>query len=138
MSSLNKALLIGRLGKDPELRHIPNGNAVANFSVATFEKWTDKDTGEKKEKTVWHNIVVWGKLAEICHQYLKKGSLVYLEGRIENRSYDDKDGNKKYISEIVLDMGGKMVMLGGKGEGAAPGEESQAPPAGTIEESLPF
>ncbi len=105
--SVNKWIGIGRLGGDVEMRYSPDGKAVASFSVATSEKWT-KD-GEKQEKTTWHNITVFGKLAEICGQYLKKGDQVYLEGRIQNRSYE-KDGVTKYISEIVVNQ---MQMLGG-------------------------
>lgn len=108
MASLNKASLIGNLGKDPELKYIASGNAVCNFSLATAESYKDK-SGEKQSRTTWHNIVIWGKLAEIANQYLKKGSQVYLEGRIDNRSYDDKDGNKRYVSEVICNQ---MVMLG--------------------------
>jgi len=128
--SVNKAILIGRLGKDPELRYPQGGDSVCNFSIATSEKWKDK-SGEKKEKTVWHNIVIWGKLAEIANQYMKKGSRVYLEGAIENRSYEDKQGVKKYVSEVVIGMSGKMIMLdsgrAGEHEPAGRGEEAQEP-----------
>ena len=99
--SVNKAILIGNLGRDPELTYTPSGSAVATFSIATTERYTTKD-GEKKENTVWHNIVAWGKQAEVIAEYLAKGKKVYIEGKINNRSYDDKDGNKKYISEIVV------------------------------------
>jgi len=119
---LNKAILIGNLGRDPELRYVASGNAVANFTLATSENYKDK-SGAKQTRTVWHNIVVWGKLAEVCNQYLKKGSQVYLEGRIDNRSYDDKDGNKRYVSEVVLDFSGRMLMLGGRGGGGGAAEE---------------
>ncbi len=127
---LNKVMLIGNLGKNPELRYVASGNSVASFSLATGESYKDK-AGVRQTKTVWHNIVVWGKLAEICNQYLKKGSQVYLEGKIDNRSYDDKDGNKKYISEVVVDMNGKMIMLGGKGGsgGSAGGDDFVQPGA---------
>jgi single-strand DNA-binding protein len=104
MSSLNKVQLIGRLGKDPELKHTPNGAAVCSFSVATSEKW-----GEET-KTEWHNVVAWKKLAEVIGQYLKKGQLVYLEGRLQTRNYDDKNGVKRYVTEIVVS---NMIMLGG-------------------------
>lgn len=110
---INKALLIGLLGKNPELRYTASGQAVASFSLATTETFKDK-AGTKQQKTTWHNIVIWGKLAEICNQYLKKGSKIYVEGKIENRSYEDRDGNKKYVSEIVVGMDGKMIMLDGK------------------------
>lgn len=108
--TLNKVILIGRLGKDPELRYTPTGAAVATFNVATNEAYKDKD-GKDVENTDWHRIVAWRKLAEICGQYLKKGSLVYIEGKLKTRSYDDKDGTKKYITEIVAD---NMQMLGGR------------------------
>ncbi len=98
--SLNKVMLIGRVGKNPETKQTEN-SGVCKFSLATSEKWTDKNSGQKQEKTDWHNIVVWGKLADICQQYLSKGSHCYIEGKISNRSWDDKDGNKKYITEIV-------------------------------------
>ena len=97
--SFNKAIIMGRLGKDPELKHTPNGNPVCNFSMATSESWKDK-SGQKQEKTNWHNIVIWGMLAERCAEYLKKGSQCLVEGQIETRSWEDKDGNKKYMTEI--------------------------------------
>lgn len=106
---MNKAIIVGRLGQDPEVRYTPQGNAVANFSVATTEKWKT-DSGEKKERTEWHRIVAWRKLAEIIGEYLTKGALVYLEGKLQTRSWEDKDGNKKYTTEIVADT---MEMLGG-------------------------
>ena len=115
-TGLNKAILIGNLGRDPELKYVPSGNSVANFTLATGETFKDR-SGNRQTRTTWHNIVIWGKLAEVANQYLKKGSQVYLEGRIDNRSYDDKDGNKRYVSEVVVDMNGKMVMLGSRGSG---------------------
>ena len=111
MRGINKVILVGNLGRDPELRHTKNGTAVANLSIATSETWSDND-GATQERTEWHRIVLWDKLAEIAEKYLSKGRQVYLEGRIDNRSYDDKDGNKRYISEIVVN---NMVMLGGRG-----------------------
>ncbi|MBX7150490.1 single-stranded DNA-binding protein [bacterium] len=108
--TLNKVILIGRLGKDPELRYTPTGAAVATFNVATNESYKDKE-GKEVDNTDWHRIVAWRKLAEICGQYLKKGSLVYIEGKLKTRNYDDKDGTKKYITEIVAD---NMQMLGGR------------------------
>lgn len=108
MASLNKAMLIGNLGKDPEIKYTPEGLAIAKFSMATKEQWKDKD-GQKQDKTEWHNIVAFGKLAEICGEYLAKGKQVYIEGRIQTRSWDDKDGNKKYTTEIVANT---MQMLG--------------------------
>ena len=98
--SVNKVILLGRLGQDPELKYTPGGSAVCNFSLATTESWTDK-SGQKQEKTEWHRIVVWGKLAELCNQYLSKGRQAFLEGRLQTRSWDDKDGNKRYTTEIL-------------------------------------
>jgi single-strand DNA-binding protein len=119
--SLNKVMLIGNLGKDPELRYTASGVAVATFTIATNESWKDQD-GNLQERTEWHNIVAWRKLAEICGEWLKKGKKIYIEGRIQTRSYDDKNtGAKKYITEIVAD---NMIMLDG-GRGA----QSEAPPA---------
>lgn len=115
MASLNKVILIGNLGKDPEQRFMPNGNAVCNFSIATTESWKDKQSGTKQEETTWHNITMYGKLAEIAAQYLTKGSSVYLEGKLKTRKYQDKQtGADKYVTEIICD---EMKMLGGKQEG---------------------
>lgn len=108
---LNKAELIGNLGSDPEIRNTNNGTQVASFSLATSESYKDKTTGEKKTITDWHNVVVWGSLAEIAGKYLKKGSKAYIEGRIKTRSYDAKDGGKRYVTEIV---GDKLLLLGEK------------------------
>jgi single-strand DNA-binding protein len=129
MSSVNKVILVGRLGKDPELRYTPSGSPVARFSMATSESWTDKG-GEKQERTQWHNIVAWNKLAEICNQYLVKGKLVYVEGRLETREYTDRDGNKRRITEIIAR---EMVMLDSRGaeskEGfAAHGQQDRSAP----------
>lgn len=110
--SVNKAILVGNLGKDPELRYTPSGTAVCTFSLATTERFKNKQ-GEQQEKTEWHNIVVWAGLAEICGKYLTKGKQIYIEGRIQNRSYDDRDGNKRYISEIVAN---EMQMLSRAGD----------------------
>ena len=109
--SVNKVILVGNLGKDPEVRYTQTGSAVANFSIATSEQWNDRD-GKKQERTEWHNIVVWGKQAEHCGQYLSKGRQVYVEGSIRTRSYDDKSGNKRYITEIVAQ---RIQFLGGGG-----------------------
>lgn len=108
--SVNKVILVGNLGKDPELRYTPSGTAVATFSLATTERYKDRE-GNKQEKTEWHNIVVWRQLAEICGKFLHKGKQVYVEGKIQNRSYDDRDGNKRYISEVVVN---EMQMLGSR------------------------
>ena len=115
MSSVNKCIILGRMGRDPELKTMTNGNKVANFSVATSKKWKDKASGEEKSKTVWHNIVIWGNLADVAARYLHKGDNVYLEGEMDNRSYE-KDGVTKYISEVNVTQ---MVMLGGKSSGGA-------------------
>jgi single-strand DNA-binding protein len=114
MAGINKAILIGRLGADPEVRYTPSGVAVANFNIATSEEWKDKDTGEKKERTEWHRIVVWSKLGELCGEYLSKGRQVYIEGRIQTRSWDDRDGNKRYTTEIVAT---DVQFLGGRDAG---------------------
>jgi single-strand DNA-binding protein len=113
MASVNKVILVGRLGKDPEIRSTPTGTTVAKFSLATDDRYTDK-AGEKQERTEWHNIVAWGKLAEICGQYLRKGKLVYIEGSIRTDSWDDKEtGQKKYRTDIVANQ---MQMLDRKGD----------------------
>jgi len=101
MAGINKVIIVGHLGKDPEVRYTPSGSAVANFSVATTETWKDKTTGEKKERTEWHRIVAWDKLGEICGEYLSKGRQVYVEGKLQTRSYDDKEGVKRYTTEII-------------------------------------
>ena len=109
--SVNKVILIGNLGKDPEVRFTQTGSAVANFSIATSEQWNDRD-GKRQERTEWHNIVVWGKQGELCGQYLSKGRQVYVEGSIRTRSYDDKTGTKRYVTEIVAQ---RIRFLGGGG-----------------------
>jgi len=111
--SVNKVILIGRLGRDPEMRFTPAGKAVTNFTMATSETWKD-DSGERQERTEWHRIVIWGKLAETAAKYLSKGSQVYIEGRLQTREWTDKDGQKRYTTEIVANQ---MTMLGAKGEG---------------------
>lgn len=121
MAGVNKAIIVGRLGKDPEMTYMPSGDAICNFSVATSDTWKDKATGEKKEKTEWHNIVVYRKLAEICGQYLTKGAQVYIEGKIQTRSWE-QDGSKRYKTEIIAE---EMKMLGGKGEGSGSGAGQQ-------------
>lgn len=128
--SVNKAIIMGNLGVDPELRSTGNGARVANLSVATSRQWTDK-SGQKQEKTEWHRVVVWEKLADIAEKYLKKGDTVYLEGEIEYRSYQDKDGVTKYMTEI---RGREMVMLGGKDAGQG-GGGFQKPAAGKKQDS---
>ena len=141
MASVNKVILIGNLGKDPDLRFTPGGQAVCTFSIATTEKWRDKQSNELKESTNWHNIVLWGKQAETAKQYLSKGSPVYIEGRIQTRSYDDKDGNKKWITEIV---GQRLQFLGRRSAGEGdhetppPPEADAAPPMADEDDDLPF
>ncbi len=124
MASVNKVILIGYLGKDPEIRYTPSGVAVANFSIATSEKWKDKQ-GEQQEKTEWHNIVAWKKLGEICGEYLSRGQQVYIEGRLQTRAWEDRDGNKKYTTEIVANQ---MKMLGKSSTAAKPANKQQALP----------
>lgn len=127
MSSLNKAMLIGRLGQDPEVRYTQSNTAVANFSLATNERYKDRN-GEWQERTEWHRIVAWGRTAEICQEYLKKGSLVYIEGPIQTREWEDKDGQKKYTTEIkaltmqMLDSRGDQ--MGGGGAPSKPGKSA--------------
>ncbi|RFB67047.1 MULTISPECIES: single-stranded DNA-binding protein [unclassified Herbaspirillum] len=111
MASVNKVIIVGNLGRDPETRYMPNGEAVTNVAVATTESWKDKNSGEKKELTEWHRITFYRKLAEIAGQYLKKGSQVYVEGRLQTRKWTDKDGVEKYTTEIIADT---MQMLGGR------------------------
>ncbi|MEQ4673709.1 single-stranded DNA-binding protein [Providencia vermicola] len=117
---VNKSIILGNLGDDPNVRYSPNGTAFANFSVATSETWKDKNTGEKRERTDWHNIVIQGKLAEVAGQYLKKGSQVYIEGKMRTRKYQGNDGQDKYITEVIVGIDGKMQMLGGRGSDAPP------------------
>jgi single-strand DNA-binding protein len=113
MASVNKAIILGNLGHDPEVRYASSGDAIANFSIATTESWKDKATGEKKELTEWHRCVAYGKIGEICGQYLKKGSAVYVEGSIHTRKWKDKDGQDRYSTEIKVSA---MQMLGGARE----------------------
>lgn len=121
MSSLNKAMIIGRLGADPEVRYTQSNTAVATLSIATSERYKDKN-GEQVENTEWHRVVAWGRLAEICQEYLKKGSLIYIEGPIQTREWDDKDGTKRYTTEIKALS---MQMLGDKGDSQGGGQRSQ-------------
>ena len=125
MASVNKAILIGNLGKDPELKFLPSGQPVANFPIATSEKWKDKSTGETKEQTEWHNIIMFGKLAEIAGQYLKKGSSVFVEGRLQTRKWQDKNGQDRYTTEIIAN---EMKMLGGRGDqsGSQPAQQPRS------------
>ena len=125
---VNRATLVGNVGSDPEVRHLDNGGVVANFSLATNETWKDK-SGNKQSKVEWHRIVIWGKVAETAEQYVKKGSMLYLEGKITYRSYES-DNITKYITEIVLEQyNGVMKMLGGKSEGSSSSNSAPPPPA---------
>ena len=149
MASVNKVIIVGNLGRDPEMRHMPSGDALANIAVATSYKSKDKQTGEAKEVTEWHRISFFGRLAEIVGQYLKKGSSVYVEGRLQTRKYTDKDGVEKYATEIVAE---KMEMLGSKdGQASAPApapaqrqaqaSQRQAPAMsgrGAMDDDIPF
>lgn len=114
---VNKVILIGNLGQDPEVRYMPNGGAVTNITLATSESWRDKQTGEMKEKTEWHRVVIFGKLAEIAGEYLKKGSQVYIEGSLQTRKWQDQSGQERYTTEVVVNIGGSMQMLGGRSGG---------------------
>ena len=113
---VNKAIIVGNLGRDPEVRYTANGNAIANITVATTESWKDKQSGERQEKTEWHRVVFFGRLAEIAGEYLKKGAQVYIEGRLQTRKWEDKSGQERYTTEIVAS---DMQMLGSRGGGAS-------------------
>jgi len=149
MSGVNKAIIVGRLGKDPEVRYLPSGVAVANLSVATSETCKDKTTGEPQERTEWHRVSIFGKLAEIAEQYLRKGSQVYLEGKIQTRKWQGQNGQDRYSTEIVLQgYQGVMQMLDGKREGQGSGqggakaqggaEGFQAPNGPGPDDDIPF
>jgi single-strand DNA-binding protein len=138
MASVNKVMLIGNLGADPEIRYTPSGAAVANFRMATREQWTTKE-GEKQDRTEWHRIVAWRRLGEICGEYLHKGSLVYIEGRLQTRTWEDRDGNKRYTTEIVAQA---MQMLDRAGKSAeAVSTEERFPteePLDVPDDDIPF
>lgn len=147
--SVNKVILIGNLGRDPEIRYLPSGGAVANLAVATSENWRDKKTGESREKTEWHRVVIFGKLAEIADGYLCKGSQIYIEGQLQTKEWDD-NGIKRYTTEIIVNVGGKMQMLGGasKSAGSQPAQQNKPPaqpqaqgnqqPPMDFEDDIPF
>jgi len=138
---VNKVILVGNLGQDPEVRHMPNGNAVTNITVATSETWKDKNTGEQQERTEWHRVVMFRRLAEIAGEYLRKGAKVYIEGRLQTRKWQDQQGNDRYTTEIIADQ---MQMLDSRGGSAAPAPQQSAPapaPApggGDFDDAIPF
>jgi single-strand DNA-binding protein len=142
MASVNKVILVGNLGRDPEVRYMPDGGAVTNISVATTDVWKDKG-GEKQERTEWHRVVFFSKLAEIAGEYLKKGSQIYVEGRLQTRKWQDKEGQDRYTTEIVAD---RMQMLGSRGATGADAVEREAPPKSAkktasfddMEDDIPF
>jgi single-strand DNA-binding protein len=118
---INKVILVGHLGQDPEIKHMPSGGAVANISVATTDQWKDKQTGEMRDRTEWHRVVFFNRLAEVVAEYLRKGSQVYVEGRLQTRKWQDQNGNDRYTTEIVAS---EMQMLGGRGGQSAGGDQS--------------
>lgn len=130
MRGVNKVILVGTLGQDPEIKYMPNGNAVCNLSLATNESWTDKQSGQKRERTEWHRVSMFGKVAEIAGEYARKGTAIYIEGKLQTREWE-KDGVKRYTTEIVVDMQGTMQLLGGKPEGqhSAPKPQQSRPQA---------
>ena len=141
MSSVNKVILIGNLGKDPEMRYLPSGEAIANFSVATSENWTDKTSGDKKEATEWHRVVFFGRTAEVIGQYVKKGSKIYVEGRLQTRKWQDKEGQDRYTTEVRGDV---MRMLDKRGDSSGPmdpdaasGEPRRSAPAKSAARAAP-
>ena len=141
MAGINKVIIIGNLGADPEIRHTAGGSAVANFTVATSETWKDKNTGEKQESTEWHRVVAFSRLAEIIEQYLRKGSKVYVEGKLQTRKWQDRDGNDRWTTEIVAR---EMQMLDGKRDDQGGQREQQrdtrrdTPPHDDLEDRIPF
>ncbi len=143
---VNKVILVGNLGKDPEVRYMPNGNAVANITLATTDSWKDKQSGEQQEKTEWHRVVMFRRLGEIAGEYLKKGSQVYIEGKLQTRKWQDNSGNDRYTTEIVAN---EMQMLGGRGGGGSAGFSNDSAPeksapapataaAGDFDDDIPF
>ncbi len=146
MASVNKVIIVGNLGRDPEMRYMPSGDAIANIAVATTDKWKDKATGEQKESTEWHRIAFYGKLAEIVGQYLVKGSQVYVEGKLKTRKYTDKDGIEKYSTEIAADtmqmLGSKSASVGNQPPGSQPAARQRPvavnASAGIPDDDIPF
>lgn len=148
MSSVNKVILVGNVGQDPKIVQTQNGTTIANLSVATSESWRDKNTGERREKTEWHRVSIFGKLAEIVSEYVHKGSKLYLEGQLQTRKWQDQQGQDRYTTEVVLQgYGGRMVMLDGRQQDAterkpaqrkAPVRQAAAPAQGEIDDEIPF
>src|SRR5213082_2065006 len=137
-SGVNKVILVGNLGKDPEVRYTPSGQAVANFTIATNENWTDKQ-GQKQERTEWHRIVVWGKPAELCGEYLSKGRQVYIEGRLQTREWTNKEGAKQFTTEVVANpVGGVVFLAGGDRGGRGAGRPSGGAPADDFGQQPPM
>jgi len=134
---VNKVILVGRLGQDPEVRYMQNGDAVANISLATSEEWKDKNTGDKKSKTEWHRVVVYRRLGEIAGEYLKKGAMVYFEGKLQTRKWQDQNGNDKYTTEIIAHQ---MQMLGGNQQQQSAPADQGAPAGddGGFDDDIPF
>lgn len=141
MRGINKAIIVGNLGNDPDTRYMPSGDAVTNFSVATSETWKDKQTGEQKERTEWHRVSMFGRLAEIAAEYLRKGSQVYIEGKLRTRKWQDKDGSDKYSTEIIADQ---MQMLGSRSQSTdqpqkrSPEPTSSGPSGDDFDDDIPF
>ena len=140
MSSVNKVILIGNLGADPDIKTFESGDKVANLSVATSEKWKDKNSGEKREKTEWHRVSVFGPVADVCEKYLKKGSKVYIEGKLETRKWQDQSGADRYSTEVIVrGYGGSLTMLDGRSDGhQAPQTDQNAPASDSEENEIPF
>ena len=140
---INKVILVGNLGADPETRYMPSGSAVTNLSVATSEQWKDKQSGEQKERTEWHKVAMFNRLAEIAAEYLRKGSQVYIEGKLRTRKWQDRDGNDRWTTEIIAD---EMQMLGGRGgggsapmsSGSGPSSAPPQPPTDDFDDDIPF
>jgi single-strand DNA-binding protein len=143
---VNKVILIGNLGQDPEVRYMPNGGAVTNITVATSETWKDKNTGEQQEKTEWHRVVMFRRLAEIAGEYLKKGSKVFIEGRLQTRKWQDQQGNDRYTTEIVADNmqmldsrgGGSADFAPSQGSGSQPASQAAPPVDNSYDDDIPF
>ena len=142
MAGINKVILIGNLGGDPEVRYTPSGVAVAQFNIATSEEWKDKDSGEKRERTEWHRIVAWRRLGEICGEYLSKGQQVYVEGRIQTNTWEDKEGNKRYTTEIIANtvqfLGRRESSESAKPRSTSPADYQGMPAQGPADDDIPI